>query len=116
MKASYPILLLASFALHLSAFGQENSASENISSAPPEITPLVILLSEDDTIEFDPAKGDTLNYSSIKPEWISSVDVIDGLNAKEEFGDKGLNGVVIIHLKDQQFISRESLVKLKQSR
>ena len=75
--------------------------------------PLVILKSSTVVIEIDPAKGDTLNHHAIKSEAIESVDMVSGEDAIETYGEKGSRGVIVITLKDNYVVNKDSLVKIR---
>ena len=112
---NFSLVLILLIFLNTFSYGQDQvkSTPPTYSISPP--TPLVILKSGNETIEFDPAKGDTLDNDALKPEWIESISVLSSDEAKDVYGKKGADGVIIISLKEDQFITRESLLKLRAS-
>jgi hypothetical protein len=62
--------------------------------------PLIVFKVDDQTVVLDQDKGEVIELSSLKPEWIKVVEVLKDEKATEAYGEKGKYGVIIVTLND----------------
>lgn len=83
----------------------------SINSTSPQ--PLFVLKASEKTLEFDPAKNEKPDLESIDSKWIETITVLKGDDAKNKYGDRGLNGVIVIVFKDLYLLSKELQTKFE---
>ena len=95
---------------------QEATASRELKpihfKAKPVYSVLYILKNTERTVELGPRKNETLDLESLDSRWVKTIKIIKAPEAKETYGEKGAQGVVIIELKDEYILSKEVLAKL----
>ncbi len=97
-----PFLLLGA----VPVFGQETQTmdfqSSKIYGTGLEKSSLVIIKADNKRTQFywNSQSPNDSAFSSIKPDWIDSIDVIKGQNAVDRFGEEGANGVIVLTLKE----------------
>lgn len=69
-------------------------------------TPLVILKSDKRTMELDPRNDEIFDMKSIAAKWVKSITVLKDQNAKDIYGERGANGVLIVQLVDNYVFSK----------
>ncbi|HEU5289345.1 MAG TPA: hypothetical protein VFU05_01805 [Cyclobacteriaceae bacterium] len=92
--------------LTTSAFGQVDA----LKTGEPRITgtlirdrPYYIIKADNKQIGFfSSLEFDTNPISTLKPKWIKTINIYKGNKATDEFGDMGLNGVILIELKKRK--------------
>jgi hypothetical protein len=102
--------LLFTVFLFVTSASVAQSKAENASTEPP--APLIILQHADEKIVFDPKKGEFLNDSAIKTEAIASIDIVSVERATDLYGNRGANGAIVITLKDEYIITKESVLRI----
>lgn len=75
--------------------------------------PLVVLKSDERTLELDPMKNEEFNFDAIETKWIKSITVLKGENARREYGERGADGVLIVQLADNYIFSKPTLIKFQ---
>jgi hypothetical protein len=104
-------LLLASLTFAASLFVSATINAQSIEASEPP-APLIILQRADEKFEIDPEKGEFLNDSAIKTEAIASINIVSAETAEDLYGTRGANGVIVITLKDEYIITKESVLRL----
>jgi len=92
----------------VTSFGQETKSSDNyhlrITDTKIEPNSYYVIRADNKQIEFF---GESIEFitnpmRALDPNWIKAISIYKGQKAIDEFGDKGLNGVVIIELKKRR--------------
>ena len=83
----------------LHSYAQESSTKIKVTSDGPDPLFVVKYKNKSAIIERD---GDQ-PLKDIDPNWIKQIDILKDQKAEEQFGDKGVNGVVIIELKKSAY-------------
>ncbi len=73
------------------------NTQRNLATASPDNRPLYIINGE----ELDASESGNI-LSRLKPEYIQSIEVLKGQKAIDQYGQKGMNGVLLIELIDKQ--------------
>lgn len=109
------IILATTLAFGLTpCFGQTDqtkteSASIQLKSKPG--SPFYVLTVDEKNLELDARKNEHVDLATIDPNTIESIQILKGREAKDKYGDKGQNGVVIITFKDFNLLSKELQAK-----
>jgi hypothetical protein len=98
-------------------FAQTDKSAQNTGTTQLKpattISPLVILKSDNRFLVLDPKKDEVFDFEAIDPKWIKSITVLKDEKAREAYGDKGQNGVLIIQLVDNYIFAKSALIKFK---
>lgn len=100
-------------------FGQSDQTKKELGSIHIKSkgdSPLYVLKVDNKSLEFEAGKNENLVLETIDPNSIESISVLKGNEAKDKYGDKGQNGVVIITFKDFNLLSKELQTKLTDSK
>ena len=115
MKAKQSIVLSLLMSVGQLGFAQSDKTtrSTEITKFTPalSISALVILKSDDRTLELDPAKDEVFDFDAIEQKSIKSITVLTDDKARKAYGDRGKNGVLIIELMDNYLFSKPALIK-----
>jgi hypothetical protein len=108
MKTSPLILLsLFLFCMNLVCYSQTDLEKNAAPLTDVNSEPLYVLISGDKEVEIDPKEEKKFNVNSIDPNSIQSIDVVNGKDALDKFGDKAENGAIIIHFKQDHMLPKE---------
>src|SRR5688500_10251727 len=77
-----------------------------------DANPLVILKSDQRTMEVDPKDNEVFDMKSIDPKWVKSVTVLKAEIARNTYGDRGSNGVLIVQLVDNYIFTKAIYKKI----
>lgn len=91
-------------------FGQTDQTKKDLKSIQLKTrqdSPFFVLKVDDKSLEIDARNNEELDLETIDPNCIESISLLKGNEAKEKYGDKGQNGVVIITFKDLNLLSKE---------
>jgi hypothetical protein len=117
MKTSRLIILfLCLFCLNIVGYTQTDSEKNASTLKADNSDPLYVLVSGNKMVEIDPEKGEKFNVNSIDPNSIQSIDVVNGKDALDKFGDKAENGAVIIYFKQDHILSKEVYLLFESSK
>ena len=116
MKVKESLLLSLLMSVGQLGFSQSDKSTRNADSTQltPAPRPLVILQSDDRFLILDPKKNETFDFDAIEPKSIKSITVLKDEKARNAYGDKGQNGVLVIRLVDNYVLSKSALMKSKQ--
>ncbi|MEX2230991.1 MAG: hypothetical protein WD824_02430 [Cyclobacteriaceae bacterium] len=78
----------------------------------PDANPLVILKSDNRTMEIDPKENEVFDMESIDKKWIKSISVLKGEIAKNTYGERASNGVLIVQLVDNYIFTKAIYKKI----
>src|SRR5687768_7115691 len=102
MKVKQSLLLSLLMSVGQLGFSQTEKSARNTETTQfkpaPAISPLVILKSDSRILVLDPKKNEVFDFEAIDPQWIKSITVLKDERARDEYGDKAENGVLIIQL------------------
>jgi hypothetical protein len=74
--------------------------------------PLVILKSDQRMMEVAPKENEVFDMESIDKKWVKSIRVLNGQEAKNTYGDRGSNGVLIVQLVDNYIFTKPIYKKI----
>ena len=76
------------------------------------LAPLVVLKSDDRTMELDPRNDEIFDFESIDAKFVKSITLLNDKTAKDTYGDRGTNGVLMVHLIDNYIFSKAIYKKI----
>lgn len=74
--------------------------------------PLVILKSDNRTMEVDPTANEVFDIESIDSKWVKSITVLKGQDAKNTYGERASNGVLVVQLVDNYIFTKAIYKKI----
>jgi hypothetical protein len=117
MNLKSSILCLILLATTQFCFAQEASASKELKPIKFELpvapSPLYVLKAGDKTVEIDAERNEALDFESLDKHYVQSIQVLQGVDAKERYGERAANGAVVILFKDSYILSKEAVMKLE---
>lgn len=117
MKVKESILLSLLMSIGQFGFAQTDKGTRTTETTQfkptPSLGPLVILKSDDRSLELDPKNNEAFDFDAIDQKWIKSITVLKDEKARDAYGDRGENGVMIIQLVDNFIFSKPALIKFR---
>lgn len=106
---------------HQFCFGQEIPGSNLLEPKPAmvfkasAIQPYYVLKADKKSVGIMSTADNKFELSSIEAELISRVDVIKGENARDQYGELGANGVIVITFKNYTTLPQELKDRFKEA-
>lgn len=100
------VILLSIFAIAYSfCYAQNTEVKQPIEPVQFKVgTPYYVLKAGDKSVGIDTKVDTTFDPNSINPEGIKEINVLKDASATSVYGDKGVNGVVIIVFKESYIL------------